>query len=153
MIVCELHGIWLFVAPSAVARQTPLSMGILQARILERLTISSSRQSSWPRGGTRVSCIPFSGRWVLYYSYHLGNPFLGYILCHFAGVPSQGLVPDDLRWSIRHLNHPESILRVHGKMSSWNWSLGPKRLGTTIMWGTVVNFISWWYLFRSKLRI
>ena len=90
MIVCELQGIWLFVAPSAVAHQTPLSMGILQARILERLTISSSRQSSWPRGGTRVSCIPFIGRWVLYYWYHLGNPFSGYIICHFAGMPSPG---------------------------------------------------------------
>ena len=30
--------------------------GILQARILEWVAISSSRESSWPRGWTHVSC-------------------------------------------------------------------------------------------------
>ena len=38
-----------------VACQTPLSMGILQARILERVAMSSSRGSSQPRDGTQVS--------------------------------------------------------------------------------------------------
>ena len=38
--------------------------GILQARILEWVAISSSRGSSRPRDGTRVSCI---GRRVLYH--------------------------------------------------------------------------------------
>ena len=37
--------------------------GMLQARILEWITISFSRESSWPRDETRVSCI---GRWILY---------------------------------------------------------------------------------------
>ena len=36
---------------------TPLTMGILQARILERVTMPSSRGSSQPRDGTSVSCI------------------------------------------------------------------------------------------------
>ena len=36
----------------------------LQARILEWVTISSSRGSSQPRGQTHISCI---GRWVLYH--------------------------------------------------------------------------------------
>ena len=31
--------------------------GILQARILERVAMSFSRGSSWPRDGTQVSCI------------------------------------------------------------------------------------------------
>ena len=35
----------------------PGSSGISQARILERFAISSSRRSSQPRGGTRVSCL------------------------------------------------------------------------------------------------
>ena len=39
---------------------------ILQARILEWVAISSSRGSSWPRDRTRVSCISFIGRWILY---------------------------------------------------------------------------------------
>ena len=37
--------------------------GILQARILEWVAISSSRVSSWPRDQTCVSCF---GRWILY---------------------------------------------------------------------------------------
>ena len=37
--------------------------GILQARILERVAISFSRGSSWPRAWTHVSCM---GRQILY---------------------------------------------------------------------------------------
>ena len=43
------------VTPWTVAYQAPLSMGILQARILEWVAISFSRISSQPRVGTRVS--------------------------------------------------------------------------------------------------
>ena len=42
-----------------VAHQAPLSMGILQARILEWVAMSSSRGSSQPRDWTRIS------RWIL----------------------------------------------------------------------------------------
>ena len=38
--------------------------GILQARMLERVAISSSRGSFQPRDRTHISCI---GRWVLYH--------------------------------------------------------------------------------------
>ena len=38
-----------FVTPWTVARQAPLSMGILQARILEWVAMPSSRGSSEPR--------------------------------------------------------------------------------------------------------
>ena len=40
-----------------VAYHVPLSMGILQARILEWVAIPFSRESSWPRDRTQVSCI------------------------------------------------------------------------------------------------
>ena len=40
-----------------VAHQSPLSMGILQARILEWVAVPFSRGSSWPNDQTRVSCI------------------------------------------------------------------------------------------------
>ena len=43
--------------PSFVAHQAPLSMGILQARILEWICMPSSRGSSQPRSWTQVSCI------------------------------------------------------------------------------------------------
>ena len=39
----------LFVTPLGCAPQAPLSMGILQARILERVAMLSSRGSSQPR--------------------------------------------------------------------------------------------------------
>ena len=58
--------VWLFVTLWTIAFQAPLSMGlILQARILEWVAISSSRDSSQPRAQTRLSCI---GRWAPYHS-------------------------------------------------------------------------------------
>ena len=53
---------WLFGTPWTVAAQAPLSMGILQARILEWVAMSFSRDSSWPRKQIRVSCI--AGRFL-----------------------------------------------------------------------------------------
>ena len=47
----------LFVTPWSAACQGPLSMEILQARILEWVDVSSSRGSSQPRDWTQVSCI------------------------------------------------------------------------------------------------
>ena len=43
--------------PWTVAHQAPLSMGILQAKILEWVAMPSSRGSSQSRGRTRISCI------------------------------------------------------------------------------------------------
>ena len=45
----------LFVTPWTVVLQAPVH-GILQARILVWVAISSSRESSWPRDQTHVSC-------------------------------------------------------------------------------------------------
>ena len=47
--------VWLFVIPWTVAHQAPLSMGILQARILEWVGMPSSRGFSQPRVWTPVS--------------------------------------------------------------------------------------------------
>ena len=41
--------------------------GILQAKILEWVAISSSRRSSLPKDGTRVSYVSYLGRRVLYH--------------------------------------------------------------------------------------
>ena len=56
-----------FVTPWAVACQAPLTIKIFQARILERVAISSSRGPSLPRDGKQVSCVSCIGRWVLYH--------------------------------------------------------------------------------------
>ena len=55
--VKSLGRVQLCVTPWTVARQAPLSVGILQARILEWVAYPFSRGSSWPRNWTRVSCI------------------------------------------------------------------------------------------------
>ena len=57
MKVKSLSHVRLFVTPWTVACQAPLSMGILQARILQWVAISSSRGSSRPRDWTWVSHI------------------------------------------------------------------------------------------------
>ena len=52
-----LFSVSLFATPWTVGRQAPLSMGLFQARILEQVTISSSRGSSQPRDRTHTSCL------------------------------------------------------------------------------------------------
>ena len=47
--------------------------GILQARILEWIAMTSSRRSSWLRDQTCISCVSCIGRRVLYHQCHLGN--------------------------------------------------------------------------------
>ena len=41
--------------------------GISQARILEWVAMSSSREFSWPRARTRVSWVSCFGKWVIYH--------------------------------------------------------------------------------------
>ena len=55
--VKSLSHVQLFRNPWTVPHQDPLSMGILQARILEWVAISFSRGSSRPRDQTQISCI------------------------------------------------------------------------------------------------
>ena len=67
MVLCRFSHISLFVTLWTVAHQAPLSMGILQARILGWVDMRSSRGSSQPRDQTRVSDVSCIGRWVLYH--------------------------------------------------------------------------------------
>ena len=48
--------------------------GIFQARILEWVAISFSRESSQPRDQTRISNISCIGRQILYHWCHVGSP-------------------------------------------------------------------------------
>ena len=56
-MLSRFSSVWHFVTLWTVACQAPLSMGILQARMLEWVAIPLSRGSSWPWDGTRVSCM------------------------------------------------------------------------------------------------
>ena len=61
-----LSHVQLFATLWTVAHQAPLSMGILQARILKWVAMPSSRGSSQPRDWTQVSHIAgrFFTRWA-----------------------------------------------------------------------------------------
>ena len=65
--------------PWTVAHQAPLSVGILQARILEWVALHSSRGSSQPQDRTCISFVSCCGRWVLYHQHHL-KPTINYPL-------------------------------------------------------------------------
>ena len=59
----SLSRVWLFVTLQDCSLPGSPVHGILQARILEWVAISFSRESSWPRDCTCISCI---GRRILY---------------------------------------------------------------------------------------
>ena len=63
-----LSRVWLFATPWTVALQAPVSMGILQSRIVEWVAMPSSRGSYQPRDRTQVSCIAgrFFTDWATY---------------------------------------------------------------------------------------
>ena len=69
-----LSHVWLLVTPWTVHCQAPLSMGILQAIILEWVSMPSSRGNSQPRDWTQVSnpgllhC-----RWIIHHLNHQGS--------------------------------------------------------------------------------
>ena len=54
-VLSHFSHVRLFVTLWTVAHQAPLSMGILQKRILEWVAMPTSRGSSWPRDQTPVS--------------------------------------------------------------------------------------------------
>ena len=55
--LCLVTQLCLFATPWTVAHQAPLSMRILQARILEWVAMPSSRESSQPKDQTQFSRI------------------------------------------------------------------------------------------------
>ena len=62
--VQSLSIVRLFETPWTIAQPGSSPQGILQARLLEWVAMSSSRGSSWPRDGTHVSC---TGSLILYH--------------------------------------------------------------------------------------
>ena len=71
-LVAQLYQI--FATPWTVAYQAPLSMEILQARMLEWVAMPSCRGSSRPRDRTWVAYVSCIGRHVLSHQRPLGNP-------------------------------------------------------------------------------
>ena len=86
--------------PWTVARQAPLSMGILQARILEWVAMPSSGGFSQPRDWTQVSHIAgrFFPSWAtgeaLNYLIHVQSSPVGQNLCFSKRFQSKTLFDD-----------------------------------------------------------
>ena len=57
----SLSGAWLFGTPRTVTHQAPLFLVILQARIMEKAAITSSRECSQPRNWTQVFWLSHQG--------------------------------------------------------------------------------------------
>ena len=72
MCAWALSHTCLFVTPWTVAPR--LFYGVFQARLLEKVAVSFSRESSQPRDWTCISCISYFGRWIPYPLSHWGNP-------------------------------------------------------------------------------
>ena len=69
-VLCCAHSlshIWLFCNAMDCSLPGSSVCGISQARILEYIAISSSRESSCPRDWTHVFCISCIGKWILYH--------------------------------------------------------------------------------------
>ena len=99
--------------PWTAAHQAPLVHGILQARILEWVAISTSRGSSPPRDGPGVPCIFCLGTWVLYLCggrefLHSFFFFYTFWPCHTAcgilAFPARSTEPRPPRVKVRSFN-------------------------------------------------
>ena len=101
--------------------------GILQARILEWVAISSSRGSSQPRDQMHVSC---TGRRILYHwtTWEAHQIFIYLTAACGIQLPDQGSNPGPpapgvqrpILWTTREISRTEKLGRL--------WSMGPQRI-------------------------
>ena len=76
-ILCSVNHVRLFTTPWTVVCQAPLSMGILQATILEWIAMTFSRGSFQSRAQTHISYVSCTGRWIFYTESELHKRPLG----------------------------------------------------------------------------
>ena len=99
-----LSCILLFATSWTLAYQAPLSVGILQARVLEWVAMPLSRGSTQPRDQTQVSCI--AGRFFTIWAtreaqqiYNIGKIIIPILLLvesevYRGFIPQQGFKPE-----------------------------------------------------------
>ena len=118
-----------------IACQAPLSMGILQKRILEWVAMPSSRGSSWPRDSTHVSYASCTGKRGLNHEHHLGSPTnvnaataaTSLQLCLTLCDPIDGSPPGS---RIPGILQPRTLQWVAISFSdAWKWKVKVKSLG------------------------
>ena len=77
--LCAVSQVWLFATPCCILPGSSLH-GILQARILERVSISYSRVASQLRDVNCVSWVSWTGRWIVYHQRYMGSPLYPFTL-------------------------------------------------------------------------
>ena len=80
LFLCCVQSCLTLCNPMDYSLPASLVHGILQARILEWVFISSSRGSSQPKDQTQVSCIPSIGRQSLHQC-HVGSLYIYVCVC------------------------------------------------------------------------
>ena len=76
----SLSHVWLFATPRNVVHQGPLSMGILQARTLERAASYTLLKGIFPNQGLNPGLPHY--RWILYHLNYQGSPrLLEWVAC------------------------------------------------------------------------
>ena len=144
VVIQSLSGVWLSVTPWTVAHQVPLSMGILQARILEWIAMPSSRGSSQPRDHTQVSHI--AGRFfTIWATRKPKNTGVGSLFLLQEIFPTQGSNPGlphcrQILYCLSHQGSPVVLVNLsaiiflkHGPYSAQmkkvlKWSPGAHRV-------------------------
>ena len=122
LLACMLSHVRLFVTPWTVARQAPLSLGILQTRILEWVVMPPSRV--FPTQGSNLCLLHLPAlAGVLYHSCHLGSP-------HILQKEPILLTP----WFWTGLQNCKTILCCCFKPSHV-WYFAMPALGNLYMWG------------------
>ena len=92
LLLSRFSRVWLFVTLWTVARQVPLSVGILQARILEWVVISFSRSSSQLRDRTQVSRI-VGGFFTIWATREAREYWSGWPISSPGDLPDPGIQP------------------------------------------------------------
>ena len=107
----KFSGVRLFAHPWTVAHQALLSLGILQARLLEWVAMPFSRGSSQLRDRTHQHW-----RWILYHLSHQGSPrkleWVAYPFSRGTSQPRNQTHPHG-RQILYHLSHHGSLWKAH----------------------------------------
>ena len=118
--------------------------GILQARILEWVTMPFSRGSSWPRDRTRGSCL--AGRFFTIWATRETKWIRLWILCYHSMGKESACNSGDI-WdagSIAWLGRsPGEEIATHSNILAWNspWTEEPDRLQSTGLWRDGLNWM------------
>ena len=124
-----------YVTLGTIAHQASVH-GILQARILEWISMPSSRESFWPRDWTHVSWVSCIGRWVLsvqFSSVAQSCPTLcDPMNCSTPGLPVHHQLPEFTQTHVHRVS--DAIQPSHPRSSPSPPALNPSQHQSLFQW-------------------